>query len=983
MFSKAIFHKSLENSGGVQIIELFSNSEEFQNLITFFSSHPHLRISFLPNSAKAFFLLALNKYLKLPVIFISRTGLETLYSDLTALRCERTILFQPTPSVLRRLLNLPEDTILLLSPLDLDYKIPALKDFLIILEKGRRLSYEQLINYLSTAGYYLTDFVTAEGEFARRGAIIDFFPATEQFPLRVEFFGDEIVSLRLFDPQTQRSLKELEEFELFLPQPNTSEGTPILSLLRRDAVFLVEDEGISVSRQFPLPAEESFPYNLPISFPNIYLGNFSLLKSEIARGDYQYYIVVPEYLQERLERILGSLPIYLSGNLSGGFLLLNTRVSLLTEKEIYGQPKIRPPKRRFRGLPVDELLALKKGDYVVHLDYGVGRFAGVKRFTFDNIEKDYLVINYAGDDKLYLPVESLGLIDRYISSEETPPKIDRIGRRDWAQAKNETEIHCLLFAKELLNLYARREITKGFAFSGDTDWQMELESSFPYAETPDQLKALKEIKEDMESERPMDRLICGDVGYGKTELALRAAFKAVCDFKQVALLAPTTILCLQHYNNFCARLKRFPVKVEMLSRLLRREEKERIIREIAEGKVDIVIGTHLLLSNKVSFKDLGLLIIDEEQRFGVRQKEKIKRIKENIDCLSLTATPIPRTLYMSLTGIKDISLINTPPLGRKEIITMVSIWDEAKIREAIMREVSAGGQVFFIHNRIQGIYKVEEKLKRICPEIKIGVAHAKMSEERLSRVYIDFLNKRYDLLLSTAIIESGIDMPNVNTIIVDEAQNFGLADLHQLRGRVGRSDRQGYCLFILPDKEELTAEAKRRIAAIVTYSQLGSGFQLALKDMEIRGIGNILGTEQHGHISRVGFNLYCQLLREAVKRLKGERITPEPELQLDIPSYIPEGFIPDSHLRVAVYKKILLAESEEEIEKLKEEIRDRFGTYPEIMENLFLIARVRIYAKRKGITKVSLKGNEIKIIQEGEEKRYSGDLLKLLKILKT
>ncbi len=961
---------------------LFFSSFEFQDFLRQFSKKNFFKIFNLPNSALATFLISLHKYLSSSLVFICEKDCEGLNSDLTEIGKEDVILFRPVPSVLNKILNRPKTFILLLRPEDLEFQLPKEgKEIFLKLKRGH-FSYERLLNYLVDAGYRLSEFVTEEGEFARRGQVIDLFPPDSQFPLRVEFFGDEIVSLRHFDPLTQRSVKELKEFDLFSLKTPIKEGISLLELIKDDAFFLVDNgEGIFLSQTFPLPEKEPTLYHFPITSPNIYLGNFKLLKSEMESGEGEYYLVCPEYLQTRLERVLGNLPIFLSGTLTGGFVLPNTKVTVLTEKEIYGTPKVRFKRWRFKGLVVDELVSLRKGDYVVHLEYGVGVFAGSERLNYDGVEKDYLVINYSGGDKLYLPVESLGLIERYVGDPDNPPKIDRLGRRNWQEAKEAAKKFCQKFAEELLNLYAQREIKRGFSFSPDTDWQMELESSFPYEETPDQLKVLGEIKRDMEKKRPMDRLVCGDVGYGKTELALRAAFKAVNDFKQVAFLVPTTLLCLQHYRTFKERLAKFPVRVEMLSRLTGKEEKEKIIKEINEGKIDIVIGTHLLLSNKAEFKDLGLLIIDEEQKFGVRQKEKIKRLKSEIDVLTLTATPIPRTLYMSLSGIKDISLINTPPLGRKEIITELINWDEGKIREAVLREVARGGQVFFIHNRVATIEKKREVLEKILPEIKIAVAHAQMSERKLARIYLDFLNKRYDLLLSTAILESGIDMPNVNTIIVDEAERFGLADLHQLRGRVGRSERQGYCLFIVDEEKKLTKEAKERIKAIVAYSKLGSGFKLALRDMEIRGVGNILGTEQHGHISRIGFNLYCQLLKEAIKKLKGEEVKPEPELSISLPAYIPEDFIPDACVRVALYKRILNAEKEEEIYELKEEVKDRFGKYPEILENLFKIGLIRIYAKRKGIKKIILRDGEIKIVREEKEERCFGDIERLIKIL--
>uniref|UniRef100_A0A7C3UPP0 Transcription-repair-coupling factor n=1 Tax=candidate division WOR-3 bacterium TaxID=2052148 RepID=A0A7C3UPP0_UNCW3 len=961
--------------------EVFAHSIEFNNFLKQFTTNRSLCFPTPTKTILSFLLSCLKKIFPNPFVLILKGDLTAIGEELKRIGEEEVIVFQGTPKVMEKILSPPKDFFLLLRDEDLNFSLPKKREeFLLKLKRGN-FPYERLLDWLTESGFLLTDFVSEEGEFARRGSVIDFFPEDHESPIRVEFFGDEIISLRSFDPLTQRSIKELEEVELFLPRKG--EGEKLSSLLPENSLFLIEEDGLSLlSTHFGQRVKEFPLYQLPFSPPKVYLSNFKLLKSEIESGNFQYYIVCPDYLNHRLERILGEKPTYLSGFLSGGFILPETGISVLTEKEIYGTPKLRPPKRKFKGLTSDELLALKKGDFVVHWEYGIGQFEGVKREAFDNIPKDYLVIRYAEGSKVYVPVENLGFVDKYRGLSSKPPKLDHIGKWGFKRAKSEAERDCSRFAEELLFLYAKRAISKKVPFSPDSEWQEELEADFPYEETEDQIRTLAEIKRDMESEKPMDRLVCGDPGYGKTELALRAALKAVNDFKQVALLAPTTILCLQHFNTFSERLKKFPIRVACLSRFLSKEERERILREIREGKIDIVIGTHLLLKDEVKFSNLGLLIIDEEQRFGVESKEKIKKIKEGIDVLTLTATPIPRTLYLALSGIKEISIINTPPLGRKGVITEVINWDEEKIRFAIMREVARGGQVFFIHNRIRTIHKKEAKLKEICPEVRIAVAHAKMREDKLVKVYTDFLCGRYDLLLTTSLIQSGIDIPNASTIIVDEAHNFGLADLHQLRGRVGRSEKEGYCFFIVPETRNLTAQAKERIEVITTYTQLGSGFKLALADMEIRGIGNILGKEQSGHISRVGFNLYCQLLKSAISKLRQERINPEPELSLDIPSYIPEEFIPSPNIRVAIYKRILQAEREEEIHLLKEEILDRFGKYPEVMENLFLIGLIRIRAKEKGIRKIVLKGEKIKIINECKEIETTGDINTLLSLLK-
>ncbi|MEO0108194.1 MAG: DEAD/DEAH box helicase, partial [candidate division WOR-3 bacterium] len=530
-------------------------------------------------------------------------------------------------------------------------------------------------------------------------------------------------------------------------------------------------------------------------------------------------------------------------------------------------------------------------------------------------------------------------------------------------------------------LHAPRARTPGFALPRHTPWQPELEDRFIHEETPDQLQAIAAVKRDMESPRPMDRLVCGDVGYGKTEVALRAAFKAVMDAKQVAVLVPTTILAYQHYNTFRARAAPFPLKIAMLSRFVPPARRSAILEQLKTGQIDIVIGTHMLLSRQVHFKDLGLLIIDEEQKFGVRQKEKIKQLRTAVDCLTLSATPIPRTLYMSLVGLRDISTIHTPPAGRREIETRVEPWHDQTIQAYILREKSRGGQVFFIHNRVESLPAIYNRLCRLCPDLKVAMAHGQMPERALAEVYLAFASGAYDVLVSTAIIESGLDLPRVNTIIVNRADWFGLADLHQLRGRVGRTQEQAYALFILPDRHDISEEARKRLSAIMAYSHLGSGFKLAMRDMEIRGVGDLLGTEQHGHVARVGFNLYVQLLREAVARLKGEEFAPEPDMKIEVEAYIPESYISNSFERVAIYKRLLSAEREDELELLAAELEDRFGKYPPIVNTLFKVARARVLARQNGLLRVSLKRNQIALVGKRGERVLEGDLDRLLELL--
>jgi transcription-repair coupling factor (superfamily II helicase) len=519
---------------------------------------------------------------------------------------------------------------------------------------------------------------------------------------------------------------------------------------------------------------------------------------------------------------------------------------------------------------------------------------------------------------------------------------------------------------------------RGIEFGHDSQWQAELEASFPYEETPDQLKALSEVKRDMERPRPMDRLICGDVGYGKTEIALRAAFKAASNLKQVAILAPTTILCYQHYATFRKRLAKFPLRVEMLSRLVPAARQPGILEGLKTGVIDIVIGTHQLLSPGIHYRDLGLLIIDEEQKFGVRQKERIKAARASIDVLTLTATPIPRTLYMSLAGLRDISQIHTAPPGRREIATEVAPWHDTLMCDYVTRELKRGGQVFFVHNEIESILTIAQRLERLLPGVKFAVGHGQMSGRLLANIYLDFASGGYQMLLSTAIIESGLDMPNVNTIIVNRADRFGLADLHQLRGRVGRSQQQAYALFLTPARREVTLDARKRLSALLAYSKLGSGFKLALRDMEIRGVGNLLGTEQHGQVARVGFSLYTQMLKEAVARIKGEPIAVEPELRIDVSAFLPKEYVTDSFERVALYKRLLAVESEQELAEMRDELVDRFGRYPAAVETLFKIAMVRVRSRKLGLLKVVLKNQVATVVRSDKTVTVKGGIDELL-----
>ncbi|MCY0884598.1 MAG: transcription-repair coupling factor [Firmicutes bacterium] len=648
---------------------------------------------------------------------------------------------------------------------------------------------------------------------------------------------------------------------------------------------------------------------------------------------------------------------FLLGLLGEGFWLPELGLVVLAQGEISGrevQPL--PAARRRPGGPAVKLTDLKPGDYVVHVTHGIGRFLGLATLEVDGRHKEYLHIAYAGQDTLYVPVEQVGLVQKYVGVEGQEPRLSRMGGGEWARVKERVRRSVRELAEELIRLYARRQTEAGFAFPPDTPWQADFEAAFPYEETPDQLSALRAIKADMEAPRPMDRLLCGDVGYGKTEVALRAAFKAVLAGKQVAFLVPTTLLAEQHYATAKSRLAGYPVTVEALSRLRSPREQRRILEGLASGRVDLVIGTHRLLAKDVRFRDLGLLIVDEEHRFGVAHKERIKALKANVDVLTLSATPIPRTLHMALVGIRDMSVIETPPEDRLPVETMVLPYQDEVVREAIRREVDRGGQVFYVHNRIHAIDRIVARLERLLPGLRIGVVHGQVGEDQMEEVMARFVAHEYDVLVATAIIESGLDIPNANTLIVEDADQLGLAQLYQLRGRVGRSARLAYAFFTYRPERVLTPAAQRRLETIREFTELGSGYQIALRDLEIRGAGNLLGAEQHGHIAAVGFDLYTELLAEAVRELKGEAApapVPDPQLDLTVEAYLPEGYIPEVGQKIGWYKRLAQLQTPEEVDQVAAELADRYGPLPPPAHRLLQVARIRTLARALRLAAVS------------------------------
>ncbi len=934
------------------------------------------------------------------------------------------------------------------------------------LRPGQRVDAHALAAHLVRLGYEPVSIVTAPGQFARRGGLLDLWPPADPAPTRLDFFGDELERLRRFDPASQRTsggapdlfIAPAREFlppdhwpteappdEFDLPRLHP-EAVGLLEYLPPDALLCVDDFpaledafGELETRALEMRREAAARGSIPADFPLPYqpwdavretlerrrallLGPYSLppdpgagalreaftpgprfggqLKrfveyaQQALRAGGQVWVVsrqaarLREVWQERVAPAEREGILFQTASLSEGWVLAPQgapRLHLLTDGEIFGWRRPRPRRRAARAAtaPESAYADLSIGDWVVHADHGIGLFKGMVRRTIAGIENEYLCIEYAEGDELYVPVHQADRLTRYVGPEARRPKPTRLGGAEWQAVRRRVRQAVEQVARDLLDLYARRQTARGFAFSPDTPWQRELEASFPYMETPDQLRVLAEVKADMERSRPMDRLICGDVGYGKTEIALRAAFKAVMDGKQVLVLVPTTVLAQQHYRTFRERLAAFPVTVEMLSRFRTPQEQRAILFRLSQGALDIVIGTHRLLSDDVQPKDLGLLIIDEEQRFGVTHKEKLKRMRAEVDVLTLTATPIPRTLYMALTGVRDISTLNTPPAERLPVVTHVGPYDKRLVRQAILRELDRGGQVFFVHNRVRTIQAMRAHLERLAPAARIGVAHGQMPEKELAAVMRAFTNGETDVLLSTSIIESGLDIPNANTLIVDRADTFGLAQLYQLRGRVGRGGQRAYAYFFRHRKLPPTPEGRMRLETIAEHTQLGAGFAIAMRDLEIRGAGDLLGTRQHGHMAAVGFHLYTRLLAEAVRRQQRER-QPAGEggapqkgapgrplgqarlsVDLPIPASIPASYVSDQVMRLSLYRRMADVRAIREVEALAEEFIDRFGEYPPSVGNLFYQLKVRILAERAGLSAVSTE-NGMLVLRYGE-----------------
>ncbi|PYL96023.1 MAG: transcription-repair coupling factor [Verrucomicrobia bacterium] len=885
------------------------------------------------------------------------------------------------------------------------------------IKPGATSTMEQLLEKLSGSGYERLAQVTTRGQFAVRGGIVDLYSWQAPLPVRLEFFGDNVESLREFDIDTQTSVRDLRKIDILLGGAGDQSGFVRDYIGKEDLIIEIEPEEATenltaLSRQVVQISEgwiESGPEDFSGAFQDCDIGEFAVgdfLLAEAKRDQFikrlnewrknKARIVVYFQTEGEIERfrelisadVLRDVNLVL-GTLARGFCFPPADLVVLSAAELFGRFAPHARRRLYhaeRHRAQIDFSELNEDDLVVHLEHGVARFAGLMRIpTTTNGEQEVLALEFADEAKLYVPLEQAYLVSRYVGVGKRSPQLSSLADSKWARAKKNAASSIFDYAGKMLAVQAERETVPGHAFGPDTKWQREFEHSFPFRETPDQMKAIIDAKIDMEQPRPMDRLICGDVGFGKTEVAIRAAFKAVMDGRQVAVLAPTTVLAQQHFEVFRQRMLDYPVRIEMLSRFRSQSEQRKILELLRQGGVDIVIGTHRLISGDVVFKDLGLVVIDEEQRFGVLHKEKFKELFKLVDVLTLSATPIPRTLYLSLVGVKDMSTIETPPLNRLPVETIVCGYDERIIRDAINRELERQGQVYFLHNRVQTIDRVREKIVDLVPQARVEIGHGQMDSDELEEVMARFVAGKIDVLVCTTIIESGLDIPNTNTIVIDRADRFGLADLYQLRGRVGRAEHKAYAYLLLPREMMTIGAARKRINAIKQYSSLGAGFRIAMRDLEIRGAGSILGTAQSGHIIAIGFDLYCQLLKQAVAQLKGRKFQPrlEVDLRIDfvatneaefaqlgperrIPAFVPANYVSDTGLRIKAYREIAETSTRDQFDRVQREWRDRFGKFPEAVDNLFLLAEIKLAAAKAGISRVEVRERKLMLTRRGE-----------------
>ena len=863
-----------------------------------------------------------------------------------------------------------------------------------VVRVGDRLNLDEFTSWMTGHGFHSTSAVELPGEFARRGGLIDIFGPDWTQPVRIELFDDEVESIRSFDVASQRSHEPLESIDITMlpasgnsPMRAAGQREHLADYLRDDTwVGQIEPDQIRRSSKDYFEKQEDpsllhgysetlkrlqyfarvtisslgtpagVSYRMQMESVERFQGDASHVREEIGRiasGEQATVVCQTEAEAKRLREILGDTTAalngqvdFVNGNLSTGFHWIPQARYIFSASELFGRANLHRRVRRRLGKKIDSFLDLRPGDLVVHLSHGVGRFRGMDVLTRESQVEEHLVVEFHGGTKVYVPATKIHLVQKYVGASKTKPKLAKIGSQSWVKQRKAAESAVTDMAADLLEAQARRQARPGIAFRSDTEWQREFDASFPYEPTPDQELAVAAIKEDMEQPRPMDRLLCGDVGFGKTEVAMRAAFKAVDNGYQVAVLVPTTILAEQHFNTFVERMAEFPYKIAKLSRFCSTKEQRATVTGLKDGSVDIVIGTHRLASKDVSFENLGLIVIDEEQRFGVEVKERLKSIRTTVDVLTMSATPIPRTLHMSMTGLRDISNLETPPEDRIAVETRVTRWDDEMIRHAMLRELRRGGQVYFVHNRVMDIGLLKQKLSDLVPEAHINVGHGQMHEDDLEEVMVGFIGNEFDVLLATTIVESGLDIPNANTIFVDEAHRYGLAELHQLRGRVGRYKNRAYCYLLIDKHQVLTPQSTRRLRAIEEFSEMGAGFAIAMRDLEFRGAGNVLGTQQSGHIAAIGYELYCELLETAVRRLRKLPPNLKVDVNIDLPgeAFLPTDYVSDQRTKIDLYRRLARIQSGEDLQAIHAEFLDRFGTPPEPAERLLSLASLRIEA---------------------------------------
>ncbi len=1026
------------------------NSYYFTEFVCPVNAGEKLQIKGLSGSLRAIFISYLVEKLNKWTFFVTSDldSAERLYDDLKLLLDPDKVSFFPSseaapyddhdanPSLVRLRLEtqlnmLNNDTgVVVATHQGILERLPTPEDFVDFqfhINKNDEYRFDDLVSGLAVAGYERSEVVEDVGHMAIRGGIIDVYPWTNDDPVRIEFFGNVVESIRTFNVVSQRSIEEVNNISI-LPRQEGDQLVTIFDYLDKEAVFIIEDRQIMVTKAeeylqqietayknhtaanvFPVPPArkylqikdltgqlEQYPqirfdlvqeagmpdYEISsTAVPPTFAGHlgrfFSYLRNQAAEKNTVYIQCDSVAQEERLREILedeslDEMAIIMVGALHNGFIFGQENMHVITDHELYDRFKKRRTYKRFRnGEYLRSLNALNVNDYIVHIDYGVGQYKGLETVTSGDSKRECIKVVYEDGDSLFVSVDRLNRVQKYASDENLIPKLTRLSSGEWERVKKRTKESIQKIAAELIQINAARQFHKGKSFSTDTHWQRELEASFPYEETQDQSRSINEVKADLENDAPMDRLLCGDVGYGKTEVALRAAFKVVMDGHQVALLVPTTILAHQHFQTFRERMNEFPIHIEMLSRFRSAKQQREAIAKLSDGTIDIIIGTHRLLSEDVKFKNLGLLVIDEEQRFGVKHKERLKQMRVMVDVLTMSATPIPRTLHMALMGARDLSHIETPPRNRLPVITEIHEWEDDLIRNTVNRELERGGQVYVVHNRVKTIDGVRRILHDIVPHARIAVAHGQLPEKQLELIMMDFISRKYDVLISTMIIENGLDIPNVNTIIIDHAERFGLSQLYQLRGRVGRSTEQAYAYLVIHSNTRLTHLAQKRLRAIQDFTDLGSGFKVALRDMEIRGIGNILGKEQSGNIQAVGFDLYCKLLEESVSSIKSktelketetvpDRYT-DPKLDVDFDLVIPPDYIYSEVERITIYHRMVNFRDLNDVEKMKDELRDRFGPVPDSIIRLIDTIELKIMAGKLYASRIALKGDTMRI----------------------